>query len=142
MDETSSRFSKIMMTMRVIRIVKICKYATVKKKKHKKNSIPAELNKIQGFETNVEHEHKIFLSHEVSLEECIVCLPNNTPTTNLATAPLPEWLTVHLHNLKCSAVFVICFNHSKFYHHVLINSKFLFKVITPEKTLKTFLGIF
>ena len=61
------------MTMRVTRIVKICKYATVKKKK---NSIPAELNKIQGIETNTEHEHRIFLSHKVSLEEYIVCLPN------------------------------------------------------------------
>ena len=73
MDKTSSRFSKIMMTMRVIRIVKICKYTTMKKKT---NSIPAELNKIEGFETNVEHQHKIFLSHKVSPEEYIVCPPN------------------------------------------------------------------
>lgn len=75
MDKTSSRFSKIMMMMCVIRIVKICKYATVKKK----TSTPAELNKIQGFETNVEHEHRIFLSHKVSPEEYIVCLPNTAP---------------------------------------------------------------
>ena len=62
-----------MMTMRVIRIVKICKYATVKKKK-----TASQLNwkKIQGIETNTEHEHRIFLSHKVSLEEYIVCLPN------------------------------------------------------------------
>ena len=42
----------------------------------KKTSIPAELNKIQGFETNVEHEHRIVLSHKVSPEEYVVWLPN------------------------------------------------------------------
>ena len=86
--------------MRVIRIVKRCNYATVKKKKQH----PRELNKIQGFKTNVEHRHKIFLSHKVSPEEYIICPPNTalclpntlaeevTPNTNSATAPIPKWL--------------------------------------------------
>ena len=46
---------------------------------NKKTSTPAELNKIQGFETNVEHEHRIFLSHKGSPEEYVVCLPNTAP---------------------------------------------------------------